>query len=471
MVKYAKTLIFKIKKERISFFFFLNIVLYKQVVIRMKNLTILPADTYTVINKTVINDTDRKIVSMLYQPIIGFTAVCLYYTLLDDLDKSELMSEDQTHHHLMATMQLKLEDIVIAREKLEGVGLLKTYMKKGSVNQYAYLIFSPISANDFFNHPILNIVLYNNLGKKEYEKLLSYFKIPRISLKDYEDITCNFDDVFESVRGNVLEMNEDITKRDSNNILINKGIDFNLLISSIPDNNLNEKCFNKETKELINALSFTYNLSTLDMQNLVRNALNEKGLIDKTVLRKSCRDYYQFENGGNLPTLIYNKQPEFLKKPTGDTSKWAKMVYAFENLTPFQFLKAKYKGAEPTDRDKRLIESLLVDQKLNPGVVNVLIAYVLKINNEQLKKSYVETIAGQWKRLNIETVEDAMRITEKEHKKLKRLMKTPTTKQAPPKSLKEETKDIPAWFNQNLSQEEMTREDEDELNKILEELV
>ena len=132
----------------------------------MKNLTILPADTYTVINKTVLSDNDAKLISRLYQPIIGYTAVSLYLTLLDDLDKLELMSEELTHHHLMATMQLRLEDIVIAREKLEATGLLKTYIKKGNVNHYAYLIYSPLSVNDFFNHPILNIVLYNNLVKK-----------------------------------------------------------------------------------------------------------------------------------------------------------------------------------------------------------------------------------------------------------------------------------------------------------------
>ena len=434
----------------------------------MKNLTILPADTYTVINKTVLTDKDRKVISMLYQPIIGYTAVSLYYTLLDDLDKLEIISDDLTHHHLMATMQLKLEDIVIAREKLEGVGLLKTYLKKDNINHYVYLIYSPITPNEFFNHPILNIVLYNNLGKKEYEKLQNYYKIPRINLKDYQDVTSSFDEVFSSVKGTILEINEDITKRDSNNILINKGIDFNLLISSIPDSQLNDKCFNKETKELINALSFTYNLNTLDMQGLVRNAINEKGMIDKTILRKSCRDYYQFDNNGNLPTLIYNKQPDYLKKPKGDNSKWAKMVYAFENLNPYQFLKAKYKGAEPTDRDKRLIESLLIDQKLNPGVVNVLIAYVLKINNEQLKKSYVETIAGQWKRLNIETVEEAMRITEKEHKKVKKLFDKKTT---PKKSSTTEEKNIPVWFNQEQNIEEMTKEASDEMEQILNELV
>ena len=441
----------------------------------MKNLTILPADTYSVINKTIINDTDKKIISMLYQPIIGFAAVSLYLTLLDDLSKSEMMSEDQTHHHLMATMQLKLEDIVIAREKLEAVGLLRTYIKKGSINNYVYLVYSPISAHEFFNHPILNIVLYNNLGKKEYEKLLNYYKIPKINLKDYEEVTSSFDEVFHSTTGNVLDINDDITKRDSNNIHINKGVDFNLLISSFPDNLINEKCFNKETKELINALSFTYNLSTIDMQNLVRNSINEKGLIDKTTLRKSCRDYYQFENNGNLPTLIYNKQPDYLKKPTGDSSKWAKMVYAFENLNPYQFLKAKYKGAEPTDRDKRLIESLLVDQKLNPGVVNVLIAYVLKTNNEQLKKSYVETIAGQLKRKNIETVEEAMRLTEAEHKKLKGLASAKTNTKQIAKKAKTQTEEIiPAWFNSNPDKEELTEDDQeafDELDKVLQSLV
>jgi len=437
----------------------------------MKNLTILPADSYVVINKTTITDADRKLISMLYQPIIGYTAVSLYNTLIDDLDKLELMSEELTHHHLMSTMQLKLEDIIIAREKLEGIGLIKTYVKKGNINSYVYLIYSPITANEFFNHPVLNVVLYNNLGKKEYERLLNYYKVPRVNLKDYEEITCSFDNAFKTASGTILDMPTDVIKRESNNLEITKGIDFNLLISSIPSSQISEKCFNKETKELINALSFTYNLSTLDMQGLVKNALNEKGTIDKTELRKNCRDYYKFDNNGKLPTLIYNKQPDYLKKPQGDNSKWAKMVYTFENMTPYQFLKAKYKGGEPTERDMRLIESLLIDQKLNSGVVNVLIAYVLKINNEQLKKSYVETIAGQWKRLNIETVEEAMRITEKEHKKMKKLVedkKKPTATTTKKQPTNEAV--VPAWFNQNLNELEPTNTEQEEMDKVLDEM-
>lgn len=437
----------------------------------MRNISVLPADTYTVINKTVITDKDKKIISMLYQPIIGYAAVSLYLTLVDELDKQEIMSGEFTHHHLMSTMLLSLEDILVAREKLEGIGLIKTYMKKDNINQYVYLLYSPISAHEFFNHPILNIVLYNNLGKKEYEKVLYYFKVPRINLKDFEEVTCSFDDVFSPVRGSILESNDDVCKNDSNGLVINKSIDFNLIISSIPESQINDKCFNQDVRDLINNLSYIYNLDTLDMQGLIRNAINEKGLIDKSLLRKSCREYYQFDNFGNLPTLIYNRQPEFLKKPKGDNSKWAKMVYTFENITPYQLLKAKYKGAEPTDRDKKLIESLLIDQKLNPGVVNVLISYVLKSNNEQLTKSYVETIAGQWKRLNIETVEEAMRFTEKEHKKLGKIFQKKNTTTEKPKVVKNEEKSLPAWFNKEQEVSQTSVEEEEEMDKILSELV
>ena len=59
------------------------------------------------------------------------------------------MSEELTHYHLMMTMQLKLESIVIAREKLEAIGLLKTFFKKENVNTYVYQLYSPLSAADF----------------------------------------------------------------------------------------------------------------------------------------------------------------------------------------------------------------------------------------------------------------------------------------------------------------------------------
>ena len=435
----------------------------------MKNITILPADTYIVVNKTVLHEEDRRLLTMLYQPIIGYMAVSLYFTLVDDLENNST-SSDLTHHHLMSIMQLRLEDILIAREKLEAVGLLKTYLKKGSVNNYVYLIYSPISANEFFNHPILNIVLYNNIGKKEYDKRQELFKVPKIRLTEYLDISHKFNEVFKSSNLKPFEVIENIEKKTEAEIPLDDAVDFNLLISSIPEGFVNAKCFNSETKKLINSLSLVYNIDTEKMSSLVRTSLTEKGMVDKTALRKNCRNYYQFENLGALPTLVYQTQPDYLKKPVGDDSKWAKMVYTFENTSPYDYLRSKYKGAEPTKRDLQLIEELMIDQKLSAGVVNVLISYALKVNNQKLNRSYLETIAGQWKRLNIETVEEAMKLTEKEYKKMKKLA---TTKSKSKTVVKKNTKEdiLPDWFDKDLSTDNNSEEESLELNKIIDSLV
>ena len=432
------------------------------------NQTILPADTYIVVNKTIIDEVDRKLITMLYQPIIGHTASTLYFTLFDDLVRGSVMSEELTHHHLMGTMQLKLEDILIAREKLEAVGLLKTYFKKENVNNYVYVLYAPLSASEFLNHPILNVVLYNNLGKKEYEKIVSFFKIPKVNLKDYEDITKSFNKVFTSVSSNTFVGNDNIVRKNNGNIEITSGIDFNLLISSIPKSMVNDKCFNDEVRELINSLAFVYNIDDLNMQGLVRNSLNEKGLIDKTELRKSARNFYQFEQGGKLPTLIYSKQPDYLKTPSGDTSNLAKQIYTFENITPYDYLRSKYKNGEPTLRELQIIEDLMVKQKMKPGVVNVLIDYVLKVNDQKFTRSYVETVAAQWNRLNIETVESAMRTAQKEHKKIKKML-TKDKDVVVKKNYKTKEEVLPSWFDKKIENKEMSREEEEELDNLLKE--
>jgi len=251
----------------------------------MKEVTILPADTYTVVNKTIIQDIDHKLITMLYQPIIGYTAVSLYFTLIDELDKKELLSEDSTHHHLMSIMQLKLDEIVIARKKLEAVGLIRTFFKKDHVNNYIYLLYSPMSANDFLNHPILNIVLYNNLGKKEYERIVDYFKIPRISFKDFEDISSNFNQVFTPVPGNIFIENENIRKEELGLIKVEEIIDFNKIISSIPSNMVSPNCFNNDIVLYKNGSGNSY----VEYQNKIDKLVSENlplGIVDEINIKK-----------------------------------------------------------------------------------------------------------------------------------------------------------------------------------------
>ena len=171
--------------------------------------TMLPADTYILFNKSFLTPQGKDVLVSLYQPIIGLTAVSLYLTLYNDLPNNEVESSSLTHHHLMSMMMTDLKVILEARKKLEAIGLLKTFYKEDNINNYIYILYAPLSAQEFLNHPILNVVLYNNVGKVEYENIVSKYKTKKINIKDYKDITTSFDEIYTSVNGYSID-NSDI---------------------------------------------------------------------------------------------------------------------------------------------------------------------------------------------------------------------------------------------------------------------
>lgn len=422
-------------------------------------MNVLPADTYVVLNKTILSEQDRKNMLILYQPIIGSLAISLYLTLWSYLDRMEVCSGEWTHHHLMTNMGIKLDDIIEAREKLEAIGLVKSYYRKGNVGNFIYLLYSPLSPAEFLENPILSVTLYNNVGKKEFEKILENFKVPQVRLKEYEDITCQFSDVFEVTQKSLLNyQNEELKKGNRRELTLLSKIDLSSILGLIPEETLNPRSITKETKDLIYKLAFIYNLDDDDLLTLLRNSLTEKRTIDKKLLRKHARKFYEFEHGGNLPSLVYKNQPEYLKTPVGDTSKRAKIIYTFENTSPYAFLASRYKGSRPPKTELAILEYLAVDLDLKPGVINVIVDYILRINQNKLTKNFVLAVAAQFKKFGIETVEEAMKLAEKEYKSHRTIEKK--------NQKKIETK--PDWFDENVQKEKLADTEKEELSKMLE---
>ena len=406
----------------------------------MVTVNLLPADTYIVKNATMLDNESRLVLIKLYQPIIGAVAVNLYFTLWSNLDFSQIISTEYTHHNLMAIMRVKLEDILEAREKLEAIGLLKTYLKKGNVNSYIYELYSPLDPSEFINNPILSTSLISNVGQKEYDKIINYFKIPKTIFEGYDDVSSSFNDTFDVANATNFMESEDIRKVKQLDLVVDEKIDLNSVLGMIPSEVLNHRSVTKEIRSLIYKLAYIYNLSDDELSELIRNSVNEKKIIDKDLLRSNCHNYYTFEHQNMTPSLIYKNQPEYLRKKTSDTSKRSKLIYTFETMSPYDFLTGKNKGVRPSKSELNLIENLMLDYDLPPGVVNVLVDYVLKINDNKLTKNFVLTIASQWKRSNVKTVEEAMKICKKENQSKKKVTKT---------HVKEKK---PDWFNKNIEE-------------------
>ncbi len=412
---------------------------------------VLSSDTFVVINKTILND-NRSLLVNLYQPLIGTVAVGLYNTLWSFLDRLELVSLEYTHNTLLNNMMISCNEFKEAREKLEAIGLIKTYVKEEKVNNYVYELYSPMSAKEFLNNPILNTALYNAIGSKEYERTIEFFKIPYINLRNYEDVTSKFSDTFIWTTNTIRNMEMYNLKNKNTRVLsIVSKIDVNTILNLIPDDLLNHKSITKDMREYITKISFIYNYDNEIMVELIRNSISDKHTIDKNKLKEMASKFYQFENMGKLPSLIYRKQPEYLRANKEGMSNRDRIINMFETTSPYDFISSKYKTGTPSNSDLKIISYLLLDLDLKPGVVNVLIDYVLKINNNKLTRVFVDAIASQWKKSNIETVEDAMNIAEKEYHS-RNSGKTKVSKE----KVVEKT---PTWFNKEIEENSATEEE------------
>lgn len=416
----------------------------------MENL--MPADAFTVINKTILRDSERQIITLLYQPIIGSIASSLYFTLWGFLDKNEILSVEISHHHLMSVMHVDLNNIEIARKKLEAIGLLKTFFIEDEIGRYVYEIYSPVEPLEFFLNPILNTGLYNNIGKSEYDRIVSFYQTPNINLNNYKDITSSFGDTFEVVSLLPIEiLSSDIKKFNYQKLKINSGVDVEEVLKSIPQELINHKLINKGVKDYLHKLSFIYDLDNKILANLIEESMNERKLIDIELLKTNSEKYFKFENKGKMPSLAYKEQPEYLRNKATGLSNKEKMIHFFETTSPADFLKLKNNSDTLSKGERDILAYLLLEQSMNPGVVNVLIDYVLKINDNKLYRNFIETIASHWKRNNIETVVDAMELALQENSK---------KKEYKPQVKKEEK--APEWINKEME----LMEDPEALNRL-----
>ena len=317
----------------------------------------------------------------------------------------------------------------VNKEKLEGIGLIKTYKKN---SEFIYVLYKPLDAFSFFNNPLLNTLLYNNLGNKLYKDILKEYKNIKIDLSEYSEVTKSFDQVFKTT--SLLTLNNmDVINYEYAKIKMASVIDFEFVLDGLPN-------ISESLKEDLNNIAFLYNLKDSELRELVLYSLNAKNILDLDVLLNRARDLYVFENS-SLPTLKYIK----MKTSDENETKKEKLIKTFQNTSPFVYLKSKYKSGSPSKLEMKIIEDLLFKSKMEPEVINVLISYVLTVNNQKFTKNYVDTIASQWLRLGIKTAEAAMKhCTE---------FKPPTkNKTKVINSKKEEI--LPDWFYQKQEKEE-----------------
>ncbi|MEH7272298.1 replication initiation and membrane attachment family protein [Neobacillus vireti] len=438
---------------------------------------LIPIDRYLVTSSGLLHEYDRKVLTFLYQPLIGSACLSLYLTLWAEIEENRLWSESSTHHLLMNLLSVNLKDIYEARLKLEGIGLLKTYVKSDEDGRsFIYELHPPLNPEQFFLDGMLNIYLYRKIGKNHFARLKRFFSDKQKPLdEEYSDVTRSFQDVFASATPGSVQYMQDhsedleaqhnlefIGRQDQKPIQIDtKTFDFDLLMAGLQESLVPQKSLTKKVKEVISNLAFLYGIGPIEMKNFILGAINEKDEIDIEDLRKGARDWYQFENYDQLPSLVNRTQPAVHQEQvTEPKTQEQKLVRYYETTPPIVIFKELSGGVEPSASNLKILEEVMIKYKLPPGVVNVLIEVVLRKTDMKFTKGFVESIASHWARLKIKTVREAMEAARKEERSVKESKKTGKSSKKPIR-----TEVLPDWFDENGkdSSKEIQTDDNTEL--------
>lgn len=422
-----------------------------------------PVDRYQVSLSGILHEYDRKVISLLYQPLIGTNCYSLYTTLWNEVENNRILSDDWTHYHLMNFLSLNLREIYDARLKLEGIGLLKTFVKQvGEDRKFIYELQPPLSPEQFFTDGMLNVFLYRQLGRTHFLRLKNVFADQMVDKQEYKEITRTFQEVYTTNADNLFQdtdaneaskigFDEQFISRSSpRKIKIeNTDFDFELLMAGLNEVIIPKSSITKQVKAAITNLSFLYNINALEMKNLLLSALNSEQEIDIEQLRKAARDWYQLEHSQQLPKLIDRLQPVLYRSHIEETNtQEEKLIVYLETISPRQLLIDISDGSEPSKSDLQAVEEVMFQQQLPPGVINVLIQYVMLKTDMKLTKNYLEKIASHWSRKKVKTVKDAMELAKNEHRQYQQWAENKNgQKEKRKKPIR--TEKIPEWFNEN----------------------
>ncbi len=159
---------------------------------------------------------------------------------------------------------------------------------------------------------------------------------------------------------------------------------------------------------------------------------------------KTTNDLEQYEMI-TFESLVYSTQPlnerTIMNEPSNEMEK---LIHYLEKVSPYQLLVDISDGLKPAPADLQTIENIMLKQKLAPGVVNVLIYYLMVKTDKTLPKKIIEKIATHWSRMKIKSVPQAMDFAKQEEKKFQEHNKIKDRMAKPSEDLHKEL-ELTAW--------------------------
>ena len=405
-------------------------------------------DMFEVKITSLLADYDRETITNLYQPIIGYTALAIYFSFWSESRIQKLLSYS-SHEQFLARMKLTPGAFIEGRKLLEAVGLVKTRLETiRDVKIYHYELLAPKTPKGFFNDTLLYGLLIQSLGEAEAERIKRVYEIHNQELVG-EDISSSFNDIFhpdfEDAAFMKASLNSDNTK-DRNKSKIVTEFNYEKFFDYVKHNSqISETAFTKKEMKEIERLSTLYGITEEVAGHVVINCYspeNEKGKrVDLKQFNEDLMNEVRFSSTSRKSSKYNNN------KVMGEEGLAAKIKF-FEVTNPKDVLRVLQNGTKPAKADLNILYSLSQDYNLPNPVINVVIDFVLTMNNNVLSTYSAEKVAASLSREGVQTAVDAMEYLKNNYVKEN---KTKANKKSTTKVLSEKSEEVD---NNDISDEE-----------------
>ncbi|MDR0691261.1 MAG: DnaD domain protein [Streptococcaceae bacterium] len=362
----------------------------------MPQITPNPREFYKVEAAGMISFDSLLSLSRLYLPIIGSDAFALYMALFGQ-SSSTKNSKTTAHNVLFDMVGMSGVRFCKAKNQLEGMTLLQTF-KQDSFDfgtEYLYRLNAPFLSQLFFTEPLFSGLLLAKIGQSAFDKLVKDYEKVATEVKSMKNISKKFTEVY-TFDLNIL--NEEDERLNQTKKKIENKTDDNFDIKFFKEMMKKQSLFfHSEKQDILQLLAIhaLFGLNELEIFNKALNLARADNVLNITQLKQILEN-----RTTKLVDLPVEQRQELATtlQDMGFSKAEAKIIEEAESLAPNDYLEniRLQKGGFVAPSERCLLSELR-NNELNTGVINILINYVLVIqDNPTLSYNYVMKIANDW---------------------------------------------------------------------------
>lgn len=314
-----------------------------------------------------------------YLPVVGKTATNLY-VLLANMVENSVKNNNLTFNSDYLAKQLNVNEVQLieAKNKLEAIGLLSTYISTNSNKDqvFIFVLKSALNYEEFTSNPKYKQLLINQIGSNNYQ-YLEYKNESETDLNEAIEVTTNFDSVFNTESVKNLRM-----------------IDFEQLYNAISKTTSLPLVLSDEAKNLISDIYSKYQVSLHDIEMIIYDSIYDLNGVNNVSINLLIENFNKFINKSSFTTSLVEINRNFaifsglLNKDEED-----KILVDYKMCNAELYLASIFK--RPLEKlEKNAIGMLKDKYHLTDELINVLVDFSLNKTNGKINKKYLAKTAN-----------------------------------------------------------------------------